>query len=503
MKRALLCLLLALALPCAASAQQTVMDEAHLKYDYPDSWLVVSPQLALVYAPLLEDEGIDAPALSRELTELGVHSRAYNAGFSEWISVMTRADELAEEIFDIDRVTDAQRRTIKNRAQGDSLWETTGLRAQDVEWQREGGVYWLYIHYTRTRADEIVGRGLRYITVRNGRYIMLDWQTDGRRFTGRDLRDFRAMLANLTVTETIKEPMRSVRLTAEIPAETATARITIAGSATAGAELTVTAPDASGAERVLGVGDVGSKGTFALAVELEREGEVDLTLTARKDGMLEASVTGRVAYSAKTLPVSLSGIPEGGVVTADKITITGETLPGVQMQLITPYGMTKKRSGNDGSFSFELTTKDEGSYDYTLICDKSGYDQRRYPFTLTRVMTDEQGRAQVRAQAVALSYKELQKDLEANRGKTVRVYGPVISVEDGGGQYYVRMQYNRDGSGRWYNDVVVTSQEAMDVRVGDMVTVVATVGGVYEEQDASGADVMIPRLDLLFIDAVE
>ena len=503
MKRALLCLLLALALPCAALAQQTVMDAARLAYDYPDSWLVVSPQLSRVYAPLLADAGMDAAALSQELTELGVHSRAYNADFTEWISVMTRADDLSEEIFDIDRVTDAQRRTIKSRAQGDRLWETTGLRAQDVEWQREGGVYWLFIHYTRTRADEIVGRGLRYITLRNGQYIMLDWQTGGRRFSNRDLRDFRAMLANLTVTETIKEPMRAVRLTAEIPAETATARITIGGSATAGAELTVTAPDASGAEQVLCVGEAGSKGTFALTVELEREGETDLTLTARKDGMLEASVTGRVAYNAKTLPVSLAGIPEDGVVTADKITITGETLPGVQMQLITPYGMTKKRSGNDGSFSFELTTKDEGSYDYTLICDKSGYDQRRYPFTLTRVMTDEQGRQQVRAQATAISYKELQKDLEANRGKTVRVYGPVISVEEGGGQYYVRMQYNRDGNGRWYNDIVVTSQEAMDVRVGDMVTVVATVGGVYEEQDASGADVMIPRLDLLFIDAVE
>ena len=505
MKEALVCLLLALALalPCAASAQRIEMDAAHLAFDYPDDWLVVSPQLSLVYAPLLEDAGLDAQSLSQELTQLGVHSRAYNAGFTEWVSVQTRSDELSEEIFDIDRVTDAQRRTIKNRAQSDSLWETTGLRAQDVQWQREGGVYWLYIHYTRTRADEIVGRGLRYVTIRNGQYVMLDWQTDGRRFTGRDLRDFRAMIAKLTVTEILKEPMRTVRLAATIPAETATARITIEGSATAGATLTATAPDASGAEQVLSVGEVGSSGAFLLLVELEREGKYDITLTAQKDGMLEASVQGSIAYSANTLPVSLSGIPEDGVVTTDKVTITGETLSGVQMQLVTPFGMTKKRSANDGSFSFELTTADEGSYNYTLICDRSGYDQRRIQFTLTRVMTDEQGRQQIRNQAASISYRELQRDLESNRGKTVRVYGPVISVEEGGGQYYVRMQYNRDGKGRWYNDIVVTSQEAIDVRVGDMLTVVATVGGVYEEQDASGADVMIPRLDLLFVDAVE
>ena len=503
MRKALICLLLALALPCAALAQGVTMDAAHLAFDYPEDYLVVSPQLALVYAPLLADAGIDAQALSRELEALGAHSRAYNAGFSEWLSVQTRSDELSEEIFDIDRVTDAQRRTLRSRAQSDGLWETTGLRAQDVEWQREGGVYWLYIHYTRTRGGETVGRGLRYVTIRNGQYVMLDWQTDGRRFSNRDLRDFRAMLAKLTVTQTLKEPMRTVRLEATIPAETATARITVEGTATAGATLTATAPDASGAEQVLSVGEVGAGGAFSLLVELEREGEYDLTVTAQKDGMIENSVQGRIAYSANTLPVSLSGIPEDGVVTQDKIKVTGETLPGVQMQLITPLGMTKKRAGNDGSFSFELSTSDEGSYNYTLICDLSGYNQRRILFTLTRVMTDEQGRQQIRGQAVSLSYKELQRDLDKNRGKVVRVYGPVVSVEDGGGQYYVRMQYNRDGNGRWYNDVVVTSQEPMDVRAGDMLTVVATVGGVYEEQDASGADVMIPRLDLLFIDAVE
>ena len=503
MKRVFACLLLALALPCAAIAQGVTMDAAHLAFDYPDDWLVVSPQLSLVYAPLLEDAGLDAQALSQELTELGVHSRAYNADFSEWVSVQTRSDELSEEIFDIARVTDAQRRTIKNRFGSDSLWETTGLRAQDLEWQREGGVYWLYIHYTRTRADEIVGRGLRYVTIRNGQYVMLDWQSDGRRFSNRDLRDFRAMIANLTVTETLQEPMRSVRLTASIPAETATARITVEGSATAGATLTATAPDASGQEQVLSVGEVPASGSFSLLVELEREGEYDLTVTAQKEGMLETSAQGRIAYSANTLPVSLSGIPEDGVVTRDKVTITGETLPGVQMQLVTPYGMTKKRAGNNGGFSFDLTTSEERSYDYTLICDLSGYDQRRVFFTLTRVMTDEQDKAQTRDQAVSISYRELQRDLEKNRGKTVRVYGPVVSVDEGGGQYYVRMQYNRDGNGRWYNDVVVTSQEPMQVRAGDMLTVVATVGGVYEEQDASGADVMIPRLDLLFIDAVE
>ena len=38
--------------PGAAGAQTVVMDEGHVAFDYPDSWLVVSPQLCGVYAPL-------------------------------------------------------------------------------------------------------------------------------------------------------------------------------------------------------------------------------------------------------------------------------------------------------------------------------------------------------------------------------------------------------------------------------------------------------------------
>ena len=272
-KLSLLLLFLALALPFHALAQTVLMEDAHLSFDFADDWLVLSPQLALVYAPILEQAGIDAQELSGELTRLSVHSRAYNADFSEWISVMTMDGEAADEIFDIERVTDAQRRTMRSNADADRLWETTGLRAQDSEWQREGGVYWLYIHYARTTGGETIGRGIRYMTVRNGQYVMLDWQTNARRFTNADLRRFRAMLHNLTVTEILREPTRTVRLTADIPSETNRGSFTIGGTATAGATLTATAPDAAGNEQVLSVGEVPGSGSFSLLIELEKDGQ--------------------------------------------------------------------------------------------------------------------------------------------------------------------------------------------------------------------------------------
>lgn len=61
MKRILIALISLFALlPAAALGQVITMDEGHVAFDYPDSWLVISPQLCGVYAPLLEAEGMDA-----------------------------------------------------------------------------------------------------------------------------------------------------------------------------------------------------------------------------------------------------------------------------------------------------------------------------------------------------------------------------------------------------------------------------------------------------------
>ena len=490
---------LLLALP--AKAQVITMEEGYASFDYPDDFLVVSPQLCTVYAPLLEEAGFDPAALAEEMRTQRVLSRAYSPDFSESFSVLTAEDDLSAQIYNIEEVTDSQRGTLRRRVENNKLWERTGLRAQDVEWQKENGRYYLYVHYTITKADEMVGRGLRYITVHNGLYLMLDWQNTGRRFTGRNLNAFRAMLSDLTFTQTLEQPIRSVLLKAEIPAETSVSAVEITGMTSPGAALVAEAPDGYGKMQTLSVGRADSSGKFALMVELEEEGTTPLTLTASLEDWQSTSVSGEIAYSAKTLPVS--GIEEDMVVSTDVTELSGTTLAGVQIQLVTPFGLAKKRAGNDGSFSFELTTDEEGTYKYTLILDKKGYNQRRLPFTITREITDEQERERVRRSAVKLSYKTLQRDLPENRGAVMRLYGPVIDVSGSGSAQYVRMKYSKDGTGRWYNDVIIVAEQDMGAKPGDMLTAVVTVDGVYLEQDASGQDVGVPRFNLLFVDSVE
>ena len=223
----------------------------------------------------------------------------------------------------------------------------------------------------------------------------------------------------MTALRIADAPTPTVRLTAEIPQETTVADLVITGRATADATLVAQAPDAQGEMQLLSVGQAGSGGSFSLLVPLEEEGVYDITLTASVEGMLDASASGTVTYSAKTLPVTLGGIEDGGVhtVTTSKTVLSGQTLAGTQMQLVTPFGVSKKRADNDGKFSFELTTDSAREYHYTLILDKDGFNQRRYPFTLLRVMTDDQQKQEIRKSAEKISYRQLQRALPEDHGK--------------------------------------------------------------------------------------
>lgn len=505
MKRILLLLFALLLVPQMAMAQVIAMDEAHVSFDYPDSWLVVSPQLAMVYEPLLGEHGLDAAALSQEMDEQGVLSRAYSPDFKQHMSVIVRTDDLSEDIFHIGEATEEQRKSLRSLAQNNRLFETTGYRTQDVEWQKERGAYWLYIHYLKTFGDKTVGRGLRYVTVQNGMYVMLDWQIENGRFGNRDLNSFRARTHDLAVNKKLDTPTRTVRMTAEIPKETTAADLIITGKTAGGATLVAEAPNSRGEMEILSVGQAEGNGSFSLLVPLEEEGTFDITLTASKEGMNDASLSGTVTFSAKTLPVTLVGVEESGVhtVTEKKTTISGQTLAGTQIQMVTPFGLSKKRANGDGTFSFELSTEDAGEYRYTLILNKSGFNQRRIPFTLVRVMTADQEHAEIRKTAEKIAYKQLQRNLDEHQGKVMSLYGPVVESSSGGGAYYVRMHFNKGADGVWYNPVIIAAKEDMGAKVGDMITAVVEVNGVFEEQDDQGEPVMIPRFDLLFVDKVE
>ena len=74
-----------------------------------------------VYAPLLEDAGLDADELAREFEQTRTLSRAYNENYTQYLSVLIGEDELSQEIYEIENATDNQRATLRRRVEANSL----------------------------------------------------------------------------------------------------------------------------------------------------------------------------------------------------------------------------------------------------------------------------------------------------------------------------------------------------------------------------------------------
>ena len=125
------------------------------------------------------------------------------------------------------------------------------------------------------------------------------------------------------------------------------------------------------------------------------------------------------------------------------------------------------------------------------------------PFTLVRVKTDDQEKADIRRIAEKISYKNLQKDLPENRGKIMSLYGPVAEVSTSGSTQYIRMYFNKRADSSWYNPVVIVTNQNTGAKAGDMISAVVSVSGVFEEQDSSGDPVMVPSFELVFVDKLE
>ena len=499
MRRALIALLLLLVIS-PARAQRILMPEGYVAFDYPDSCTVLSPQRCHIMAPLLEQRGIDAELLAEEMLREGVLSRAITETGEEAYSVIARADERSRELFDMAEASNADRKRLRAQMEANDLWERTGLRAQDVAWQIEDGRYWLFCHYTVMDASTVLARGLRYTTIYNGLTIALDWRVTGRRFGNRDLTAFRGMLGDLSFLEALDPPMRSVKLAATLPTEALRPEGEIEGTATPGATLRLTLRDAQG-EEVMPEEIADGKGNFRLVYALPREGAWRYTIEASAEGMESTTLEGTLQYSESTLPVS--GIDEQIHSTSDTFLLTGKTLPGAALQLVSPYGLTKKRTANDGSFSFELTTREVGTYAYTLLIDAKGYKQRRLPFEVVREQTSEQQREAVREKAVRIAYRNLARDLEENRGAILYLTGYVKQASEAETVFYARMYYTKDALGNWSNPVILVSDTPIGAKEGDLLTCAATAEGVDIEQDASGEDVAVPRLRVLFVDKVQ
>ena len=484
---------LSLAFAACACAQTITMEDIYAQIDFPDTWLVLSPQLLRVYEPLLSQHGFDVNGMAERYESEGVIAEAWDADFAQSMRVMVTRDERAQTLFTLDRSTTAERNSMAKYYQTASNFSSTPYRFKQVEWQKHSQYgRFLFLRYNVVDEDgDITERGVRYITIQNGMNYIIDWTIPDRRFTNNDLSRFKALLETFAFTAALEAPPLPAQLSADIPAEVSSAHVELSGTASSSASIYVTLSDGESASEVISVGMADANGSFSIFFDLPAEGSYTVILTAKKDGYADTSIRQTLVYEGSLLPVSIDAWPADPW-TEDTFTLTGTTLPGSELQLVTDIGLVKKKPNADGSFKFELNTPEAKTYNYTLIVNNGKYTQRRFPFTINRVYTQSQELSRIKKSAVSISYRNLQTKADQYLGQVMRLSGYVSEITQGEGVTFVRLMLSRNTKGVWTTPVIIACEEAPELTEGERAVIYGYVASPYYEQSGEESNVAVP-----------
>lgn len=487
------------AVPCLA--QEIVMDDIFATMEFPDTWLVLSPQTLSVYEPLLSEAGFDASGMRDRYESDGIVVEAWDEEYKQSMRVMVTTDERSATLFDITRATDTQLRSLRTYYETKSNFTATAYRYQDVAWQTHPQYgRFLFLRYNLVDENKnIVERGVRYFTIRNGMNYFIDWTIPDRRFTNKDLAAFKETLASFGFTALLDAPPLEIPLTADIPAEVSSAQVTLTGTTLGNAALSIFLSDGESEGEVISVGTAQPNGTFSIFFDLPAEGTYQVALVASAPDYADNTLRQTLVFQASLLRVSIDRWPDDPW-QEDTFTLTGETLAGASLQLITDKGVVTKKVGNNGRFTFELNTPTEGTYTYTLVVNKGKYTQRRFPFTINRVFTDTEALTRIKKQATTINYNDLKKKLSDHTGKVMRLSGQVADISEGEGVVFIRLMLHRDTKGVWTRPVIIACEELPAVTLGQRATLYGYVDIAYMEQDASGEDVVVPGFTFICMD---
>ncbi|MCL2810734.1 MAG: hypothetical protein FWD25_02470 [Clostridia bacterium] len=480
-----------------AAAQVIELDSVHARLSFPDPWLVVTPASLPVYAGLLREAGLDPEAMEARFIQDGVVAEGWAETFDDSYRLMVREDERSAAIFDIGRATAGDRRAIANAF---TSARDNNLRYQVAEWNRAGDLGWaLFLRYNVMEGGEIIGRGVQYFTIRNGKNYILDWQLGARRVTNRDIARLKEKLDGLSFTEglDIPTPMARLEVTGGMPTETGVGEVRLQGFTEPEAGLLLTR--SVGQEQVtVTVGAANRRGDFILDFALAAQGEYDLTLTASKDGYVETSVSGKLLYQSGWLAVTIDHVP-GAVHEQAFYRLSGTAPTGTELQiLIGNRPAVHRKTGNDGRFSLEIDTSLPGEYSVLLIATLRGFNERRISIEFTRVASAQEERDALKAMATRATYAQVLRNPEAFVGEVMTFTGDVVEVSPGVGVWFIRLDVSRTRNDVW--PMVLVCDEDPELFVGARITFYARANSPFVEQDTNGNEITVPALSLLWIE---
>lgn len=496
----LVCLM---ALCACACAQTFTFEDICAQVDVPDSYILLTPDNLDLHPEWVASQGVTKEELIAQWQSEGVLLVAESTEEDVKLVITAVQDELAQQYFDLDQQSTKARSTYRTQHLKGAAFKADGYTYQTAEWKKSADYgRFLTLKYKRTTASGTY-RGYARRAIRNGYTITLDYQVYGRALKTKDNTALSNIMSTFAFTKTKTKPADAVGLVVfedTPPAETNTGSFTISGTGDAGLKVTGVMMRMSSNDKILVEDTINKSGKFSLKMELPSEGVWLMTATVENgDIVTQEEVFETTTYQKTLLPVNFTeDIPVN--LEDDTLVISGKTIKGVQVQCMVNDSYDKSVTTNGtGAFSFKINTKAEGDYNITIVFQKKNYTTRRFTYTATRELTEEDLRAQYREEAVKPAYSTLTKKLTGYTGRIMVYKLYAVDISQAGDQWIITMAMDKNKNGTYKNLVVVTTTQEPNFSVDSEQRMYGRCTGSYIVTDGE-TSTSYPSFELLFWD---
>ncbi len=507
-----LLMLLCLLLPAAALADAFTFPEQGISFTVPSGkYTILTADNLDGRAAWLESHHTTAEEVLADFTARGVLLQAWSAGEDVCIEISAVQDLYAQQYYDVNQVSEAERKAYRTGHSTDKTgeWRALGYDYSSATWKNYKNIKrFLVLEYTRTVNGQTY-RGYARKTIRNGWHIHVDYQVYGRSLKNSDNTALEAIMSDWEFTAVTSRPATSatkVIFTSTPPAETNTGKFTVSGTGSTGLKVIGVVMRMSSSDVYRFEAEIDSKGKFSMDVKLPKEGLWTMTYSVfNGEEVVEEGAFDAITYDDMLLTVSLNTeLPATMALTGSSLTISGVTMKQTKVQCIVDGRYSKSiTTNNSGSFSFTFDTKEEGVYNITLVFEKKGYSARRFRCEAVREYTDEDRRQSIRDEAIKPSYKTLTANLASKsasyRGRYMIYTLNIKEVSQTSTGYLTFAGMTKTKSGVYKELVAIRTTEQPVWQEGASVRMYLKCLGTYEVTGSDGTN-SYPYFDLEWVD---
>ncbi len=447
-----------------ATGEQPVinLDEISATFELPKNFVTsLTPESLDANEAWFTATQKDRSEVEKDFEDRSVLFQAWNDENNICLEITGVKDEWANTYFDMEAQTAQIRSEYRAAHLNDEI--NPNYSFDEAEWQQNKSIgRFLMLKYVHRFGNDVTHRGFARRTIRNGYTITVDLKVFSRTLKASDNNILNKVMESWRFTQIhplpIESAAKSIYYTQEPPKETNTGSFKVKG--VADPEATVIGVLMSWTrdqEPLLIETTANKKGEFTLEIDLPAESTYGMSLTVKtQNATYEELLIRSILYNKGQIPVSFIGdFAQAAqssdlhlVTNEDKVVLEGTSMKGAKIQLVYNGKNIKKNVGGNQSFSFNIPTKEEGSFEATISFNTATHSERRFNFTVERKFTPSQQRAKIKEEAVKPAYGTLTDKLDGYTGRyMVYTLYPLSFEQVENDQWLIKMAMRSTKSG--------------------------------------------------------